>query len=182
MVDVVFKDDNKIQEMKDYLSKSSTHFGGSKFTKMLKGFNAEEVFELFSDDILKKLEVVTDYDAMASVFRAVPAEVQEKMWFNKNIQKILLGLGTTSDQELNEIIINKKFFSMQDLAKKSKQWKFYYNPVKLRALEVLLRYIKSQNIKEQLYYNQYFYMILLCSKKVPDSFYTMFDVEKLFNE
>ncbi|MGN1370935.1 MAG: hypothetical protein ACI4XM_01450 [Candidatus Coprovivens sp.] len=182
MVDVVFKDDTKIQEMKDYLSKSSTHFGGSKFTKMLKGFNAEEVFELFSDDILKKLEVVTDYDAMASVFRAVPAEVQEKIWFNKNIQKILLGLGTTSDQELNEIIINKKFFSMQDLAKKSKQGKFYYNPVKLRALEVLLRYIKSQNIKEQLYYNQYFYMILLCSKKVPDSFYTMFDVEKLFNE
>ena len=184
MVDMCINNEeiNKVQEMKDYLLKSPTHFGGAKFTRMMKELSSEEIIELFSEDVLRRLERVTDYDAMASVFRAVPAFVQEKMWESNHIQKILLGMGTTSDQELRQIISNKKFFSMQELSKRAKQGKFYYNPVKLRALEVLIRYIKSDNIKEQLHYNQYFHMIVLCSKKVPESFYTLVDVEKVFNK
>ena len=173
---------NKVQEMKAYLLKSPTHFGGAKFTRLMRELSNEEIIELFSDDVLKRLDRVIDYDAMSSVFRAVSSLVQEKMWDSVHIQKILLGMGTTSDQELREIIKNKKFFSMQELSKRAKQGKFYYNPVKLRALEVLIRYIKSDAIKEQLHYNQYFHMIVLCSKKVPDSFYTLLDVEKVFNE
>lgn len=173
---------NKVEEMKSYLLKSPTHFGGAKFTRMMRELSDEEITLLFSDDVLKRLERVIDYDAMASVFRAVPGCVQERMWESNHIQKILLGMGTTSDQELRQIISNKKFFSMQELSKRSKQGKFYYNPVKLRALEVLVRYIKSNKIKENLHYNQYFHMIVLCSKKVPESFYSLVDVEKVFNQ
>ena len=179
MVDVEI---NKVQEIKDYLLKSPTHFGGAKFTRMMRDLSNEEKIELFSDDILKRLERVVDYESMASVFRSVPVEVQELMWNSVHIQKVLLGIGTTSDQELRQIIINKKFFSMQELTKKDKKGKFYYNPTKLRALEVLLRYVKSPSILEQLHYNQYFHMIVLCGKKVPESFYTYLDEEKLFNE
>lgn len=179
MVDV---ETNKVQEIKDYLLKSPSHFGGSKFTKMMRELSNEEKIELFTEEIIKRLERVTDYESMASVFRAVPAEVQELMWDSVHIQKVLLGIGTTSDQELKQIILNKKFFSMQELAKKEKKGKFYYNPTKLRALEVLLRYVKSPNILEQLHYNQYFHMIMLCGKKVPESFYTYIDEERLFNE
>ena len=179
MVDV---ENNKLQEVKDYLLKSPTHFGGAKFTRMMRDLSNEEKIELFSDDILKRLERVIDYESMASVFRSVPIEVQELMWNSVHIQKILLGIGTTSDQELMQIIINKKFFSMQELTKKDKKGKFYYNPTKLRALEVLLRYVKSPSILEQLHYNQYFHMIVLCGKKVPESFYSYIDEEKLFNE
>ena len=120
---------------------------------MMRDLTNEEKIELFNDDILKRLERVTDYESMSSVFRAVPALIQELMWNSIHIQKILLGIGTTSDQELRQIIINKKFFSMQELSKKEKKGKFYYNPTKLRALEVLLRYVKSPSIIEQLYYN-----------------------------
>ena len=78
------------------------------------------------------------------------------------------------------LIRNKKFFSMQELEKKNKNKRFYYNPNKLRALQVLLRQIKSENIQRNLPYNKYFQMILLCSKKVPESFYSLIDVETTF--
>ena len=179
---MVLEEVNKVQEMKDYLLKSPTHFGGAKFTRMMKELSNDQIIDLFSEDVLKRLDRVVDYDAMASVFRAVPSEVQEKMWDSVHIQKILLGIGTTSDQELRQIITNKKFFSMQELSKRAKQGKFYYNPVKLRALEVLLRYFKSPKLIDDLHYNQYFHMIILCSKKVPESFYSWLDVEKVFNQ
>lgn len=179
MVDV---ETNKVLEMKKYLLKSPTHFGGAKFTKMMKEFSNEEISELFTDEVIKRLERVIDYDAMTSVFRAVPGDVQEKIWESVHCQKILLGMGTTSDQELRQIITNKKFFSMQELSKRAKQGKFYYNPAKLRALEVLLRYFKSENILNSLPSNQYFQMILLCSKKVPESFYRFIDEEIVFSE
>ena len=133
---------NNLDILRTHLLKSNSHFGGAKFTRMMKELSNDEIIELFSDDILKRLDRVADYDAMASVFRAVPAKVQERMWDSVHIQKILLGIGTISDQELRQIIVNKKFFSMQELSKRAKQGKFYYNPVKLRALEVLLRYFK----------------------------------------
>lgn len=173
---------NKVEEMRNHLLKSPTHFGGAKFTRMMKEFEDVEIIELFDDKVLKKLELVTDYNAMAAVFRVVPNEVQERIWDSIYCQKILLGFGTTSDQELRRLIVNKKFFSMQELTKRAKQGKFYYNPVKLRALEVLLRYFKSQKILDSLPSNQYFQMILLCSKKVPESFYKYISEEEVFNE
>lgn len=88
---------SKVQEIKDYLFKSPTHFGGAKFTKMMKELSNEEKIELFSNDLLKRLERVVDYETMSSVFRSVPGEVQEKMWDSIYIQKILLGMGTSSD-------------------------------------------------------------------------------------
>lgn len=173
---------NKVEEIRTYLLKSSTHFGGSKFTKMINGLSNEEQIEVFNEDVLRRLERIADYDVLASVFRVVPSLVQEKMWESNYIQKILLGMETVSDEKLKQLISNKNFFNMQELSKKDKQGRFCYTPVKLRALEVLIRYIKNDKIKEDLHYNQYFHMIMLCSKKVPDSFYTLVDVEKLFYE
>ena len=51
---MVLEEINKVQEMKDYLLKSPTHFGGAKFTKMMRELSNEEIIELFSDDVLKR--------------------------------------------------------------------------------------------------------------------------------
>ena len=83
MVDIEF---NKIQEIRNYLLKSSAHFGGAKFTRMMSDLTSEEKIKLFNDDILKRLERVTDYESMSSVFRAVPALIQELMWNSIHIQ------------------------------------------------------------------------------------------------
>lgn len=178
MVDV--EDKSKLYELRNHLLKSPTHFGGAKFTRMIRELSFEEQVELFDDEMLKRLERVVDYDSMASVFRAVPASVQEKMWESEYVQKILLGIGNYSLQTIKDTIARGKFFSFQELAKKQKNGKFHYNSVKLRALEVLMRYIKSPKIMEQLHYNQYFQMILLCSKKVPESIYGYINEELIF--
>lgn len=183
MVENNVEEINKVQEIKKYLLKSLSHFGGAKFTAMMKELSNEEKVELFNDrEVQKQVFKITDYEALASVFRSVPAEVQEIFWFNIPTQKVLLGLGTCSDQELRELIKTKKFFSFQELSKKDKKGKFYYNSVKLRALEVLLRYIKSPRIKEDLNHNEYYQMILLASKKVPDTLFNFVDIETLFAE
>lgn len=174
---------DKINEIKLYLGKSSSHFGGHKFTAMMKNLSNEEKIEVFSDsEVRKKMLQIINYDALSSVFRSVPSEIQEVLWENVDTQKVLLGLFTTSDEELIKLIKNKKFFNFQELVKKEKNGKFYYNSAKLRALEVLLRYVKSSKIIEDLTHNKYFQMILLCSKKVPDSLLAYVDVETLFNE
>lgn len=174
---------NKIEKLKDYLMKSSSHFGGSKFYHLTKDLTEEEKIELFSDEaILKRIYKLENYETVASVFRIVPAQIQDLMWANISTQKVLLGMGKVTDEELMQLIKNKKFFSMQELEKRNKNGKFYYNPNKLRALQVLLRQIKSENIQRDLPYNKYFQMILLCSKKVPESFYLLIDVETTFNQ
>ena len=174
---------NKVEELKGYLLKSNSHFGGSKFYHLTKELTEEEKIALFSDpSVLKRIYKLEDYDTVASVFRIVPAEIQDLMWENVPTQKILLGMGKVTDEELMQLVKNKKFFSMQELEKRNKNGRFYYNPNKLRALQVLLRQIKSVNIQSGLPYNKYFQIILLCSKKVPESFYTLIDVETTFNQ
>lgn len=171
---------DKVQELRKHLLKSPTHFGGAKFTRMIRELSNEEQIELFDKDVLKKLENVVSYDSMASVFRAVPDVVQEKMWESEYIQKILLGIGNFDIKTIKDYIVRGKFFYPNDIPKKHNNGKFYYSADKLRALEVLLRFIKSPKIIEQLHYNLYFQMILLCSKKVPESIYTYIDEELIF--
>lgn len=178
MVDINY---NKISELKDYLLRSNNHFKGAKFSNLMKELSNEEKNILFNDkDMIDRIFKIDDYDILAHIFRVVPGDIQEIMWGNIEIQKILLGIGKCSDEKLKELIVNKKFFNFQELAKKDKRGDFYYNPAKLRALKVLLRTVKSSKIIEQLSYNQYFQIILVCSKKVPDGFYKLIDVEKFF--
>ena len=102
----------------------------------------EEKIALFSDpSVLKRIYKLEDYDTVASVFRIVPAEIQDLMWENVPTQKILLGMGKVTDEELMQLVKNKKFFSMQELEKRNKNGRFYYNPNKLRALQVLLTHL-----------------------------------------
>ena len=60
--------------------------------------------QIFNDD--GKLE---DYDTVASVFRIVPAEIQDLMWENVPTQKILLGMGKVTDEELTENSFDVEF-------------------------------------------------------------------------
>ena len=175
-------DVNKIQEIKEYLVRSVSHFGGAKFTSIMKTLTENEKDVLFSDnEILKKLYKLEDYDSLASVFRAVPASIQELLFSNIHSQKVLLGIGTCEDEDLIKIIKNKKFFNFQDLDKRNKSGKFYYTPAKLRALSVLFRHIKSSDIFENLVTNKYFQMIMLFCKKVSDEFYKYINVEAFFH-
>ncbi len=184
MVDVNKQEINyeKVKEMKDYLIKSTNHFGGHKFTAMMKEFSPEEKYLIFSDpEILKRVYLIVNYDTLASVFRSVPADIQDLIWANETSQKVLLGIGTTQELQVLYKIKQHKFFSESELPKKDKRKEFYYNATKLRALDVLLRYVKSPNIIKDLHINRYFHMILMCSKKVPDSMYSLVNVEELFN-
>ncbi len=173
----------RVKEIKAYLLKSSSHFGGHRFTSIIKEFNNEEKILLFSTpEILRRIYSIEDYDILTSIFRSVPAEIQELIWANISSQKILLGIGTVNDQQIYNKIKNKKFFTEKEMPKKNKRGEFYYSAVKLRALEVLLRYVKTPKIFEELHSNEYFKAILLCSKKVPESLYQYLDVEKMFHE
>ena len=40
---MVLEEVNKVQEMKDYLLKSPTHFGGAKFTRMMKELSNDQI-------------------------------------------------------------------------------------------------------------------------------------------
>ena len=177
MVDV---NTGKIQEIKKLLSNSSVYFNKNEFIKIMQEFNEDEIISFFDDEMIKYLEKIDSYDILSYIFRVVPSTVQELIWSIIYCKKILLGLGTASDEELEQAIINKKFFNMQVLPKKERNGKFCYNPIKLRALEVLFKHIKSQNILDSLVNDKYFYMILLCCKKVSDNFYDYVNVRDLF--
>ena len=93
-------EENKVEQLRTHLLKSSTHFGGAKFSRMVREFSEEEKLDLFSrPEILKRIFMLENYDTVASVFRAVPAEIQELMWENIFTQKILLGMEKTTDEK-----------------------------------------------------------------------------------
>ena len=105
---MVLENVNKLLEIKEYLIRSSSHFGGSKFYHLTKDLTEEEKIELFSDqDILKRIYKLENYDTVASVFRIVPAAIQDLMWANVETQKILLGMGKVTDEELMLLIQTK---------------------------------------------------------------------------
>ncbi len=183
MVDVETKEINyqKVEEMKEYLLKSPNHFGGHRFTAMMKEFSQEEKQLIFNDPrVMKRVHLIVDYDTLASVFRSVPADIQELIWANEVSQKVLLGIGVAQEVQVLYKIKQHKFFAEKEMPKKEKRNEFYFNGPKLRALDVLLRYVKSPNIIKDLHTNKYFHMILMCSKKVPDSMYSSLNVEELF--
>ena len=61
MVDV---EENKLEQLKDYLLRSISHFGGSKFYQLTKDLTEEERITLFSDnEVLKRIYKIEDYDA-----------------------------------------------------------------------------------------------------------------------
>ena len=174
---------NNLDILRTHLLKSNSHFGGAKFSRMVREFSDEDKIKLFSDpQILKRVFQLENYDAVAAVFRAVPAEIQDLMWDNVFTQKILLGMEKTSDDKLIELIKRNKFFLANEPDNKKYVGKFYYGPSKLRALQVLLRFIKSDKIISDLPFNKYFQMILLCCYKVPESFYSEIDIETTFQQ
>lgn len=176
-------EENKVEQLRIHLLKSSTHFGGAKFSRMVREFSEEEKLDLFGrPEILKRIFMLENYDTVASVFRSVPAKIQELMWENVYTQKILLGMEKTTDEKLIDLIKRNKFFLANEPDHKKMVGKFYYGPTKLRALQVLLRFIKSEKIINDLPYNKYFQMILLCCYKVPESFYNEIDIETTFHE
>lgn len=180
MVEVV---ENRVESLKTHLLKSSSHFGGAKFFRLINEFAEEEKLELFGDKrVLNKIYKLENYDAITAVFRLAPASIQDLMWENNSTQKILLGMEKISDEYLFELKKRKKFFLANEPDRKKYVGKFYYGPNKLRALQVLLRYVKSDKIFDQLSYNKYFHMILLWCDKVPDSFYGVIDVKKTFEQ
>lgn len=175
---------NNLELLKTHLLKSNSHFGGAKFSRMTRNFSDEEKIKLFGDpQILKRIFQLENYDVVAAVFRVVPAEIQELMWDNIFTQKILLGMEKVSDEKLIDLIKRNKFFLANEPVNNQKMvGKFYYGPAKLRALQVLLRFVKSEKIIHNLPYNKYFQMILLCCYKVPESFYSEIDIETTFHE
>ena len=57
---------NKVEELKGYLLKSNSHFGGSKFYHLTKELTEEEKIALFSDpSVLKRIYKLEDYEEVS---------------------------------------------------------------------------------------------------------------------
>lgn len=164
-----------------YIEELLKDFKSSKFSRIFKTLSKEEKRYILSNEkILEEIRKVRGYEFLNMIFRNASADVQEMIWNIPECQKSLLGFGKFSKEVILDSIRKKKFFNHNDLPKKNQKQEFYYSAVKLRELEVFLRYIKSPKILESLPDNYYFQMIILCSKKVPNSILNYVNVNRLF--
>lgn len=97
-----------------------------------------------------------DVNTINSIFRNANANMQNKLWTNDKIQRILI-LGTT----------NLDSFTCTEQT--------------IRNLENLNKVIKSQAIKDQIYCNKYFIYIVMKSDKIENRFFSSFDLRRVFD-
>ncbi len=163
------------------LTKSYT-YEKKKIYEILKKLTPEEIEAIFyNDNVFNNILKINDYDFLFMIFRMVPASVQEKIWSYPKLQKLLLGLGSYSDDVLLEKAMANKFFYDKHLEKKDKRGEFYFSKEKVRNVELFLRSIKSEKILNDLVNNKYYQLIIFCSKKLPKAVLQRINIEELFN-
>lgn len=174
-------DDLKIENMK-YKLKKGPYIEKKKLYPILKDATEEEIDEVFSDsDILDRIIHSKDDSIISMVFRYGGVKTQEAIWSDSKCQKILFGIGFTSDEELFKLIEENKFYHSTELEKKKKNGKFYFSKERMRIFELFMKTIKSKKILDSLTSNTYFQMIILFSKKTPSSVVSKINIPELFN-
>ena len=152
------------------LSKMYNYFNNKLAFKILDKMTEEEKKYVLSmksveDTILK----IRDKEVLKSIFRKVPAFFQEKMFENEETQALLL--------------MPKNNLKVKDFLRKYNEVNFIFNEKDARVLEVFLRTIKSNKIKNQLPYNKLFQKIIaVCTPKVNPYFLKGINEVELFKQ
>lgn len=126
-----------------------------KLINTLKKLTDEQIDIMVDSSVI---EFISDLDVntINSIFRNANANMQNKLWTNDKIQRILI-LGTTN---LDSFISTEQT---------------------IRNLENLNKVIKSQAIKDQIYCNKYLIYIVMKSDKIENRFFNSFDLKKIFD-
>lgn len=130
-------------------------YKNKKLINTLKKLTDEQIDIMVDSSVI---EFISDLDVITinSIFRNANANMQNKLWTNDKIQRILI-LGTTN---LDSFISTEQT---------------------IRNLENLNKVIKSQAIKDQIYCNKYLIYIVMKSDKIENRFFNSFDLKKVFD-
>lgn len=123
-----------------------------KLINTLKKLTDEQINTIVDSSVIEFISNLND-NIINSIFRNSNAIMQNKLWSNDKIQKILI-LGTLN---LNNFVCTEQT---------------------IRNLENLNKVIKSQTIKEQIYSNKYFIYIIMNVKKIENRFFNSYDLKK----
>ena len=126
-----------------------------KLINTLKKLTDEQIDIMVDSSVIEFISVL-DVNTINSIFRNANANMQNKLWTNDKIQRILI-LGTTN---LDSFISTEQT---------------------IRNLEFLNKVIKSQAIKDQIYCNKYLIYIVMKSDKIENRFFNSFDLKKVFD-
>ena len=126
-----------------------------RIINIFKKITYEEIKMLIDSSVLEFISTL-DSNTVNSLFRNSNALMQNKLWENDNIQRMII-LGNRN--------INN--FNCDDQV--------------IRNLENLNKVIKSQPIKRQLYNNKYFITIIMLSIKIENRFFHSYDIKKVFD-
>ena len=130
-------------------------YKAKKLINTLKKLTDEQIDIMVDSSVIEFISNL-DVNTINSIFRNANANMQNKLWTNDKIQRILI-LGTTN---LDSFISTEQT---------------------IRNLENLNKVIKSQAIKDQIYCNKYLIYIVMKSDKIENRFFNSFDLKKVFD-
>lgn len=129
-------------------------YNNKKFINILKELTDEQINILIDSDIVELISLF-NANTINSIFRNSNATMQNKLWTNDTIQRILI-LGTTNIDS------------------------FVCTQQTIRNLQNLKKVIKSQAIKKQIFKNKYFLMVVMYGNKIEPIFFHSYDIKKVF--
>lgn len=126
-----------------------------KLISIIKKLTDEQIYSYIDTNVIEFISTL-DSNTINSIFRNSSAIMQNKLWSNDNIQKILI-LGTLNTNN------------------------FVCTEQTIRNLENFNKVIKSQTIKKQIYHNKYFISVVIYGNKIENRFFHSYDLKKVFN-
>jgi len=136
--------------------KNTKTYKNKNFINKLKNLTDEQINIIVDSSVIDFISTL-DVNTINSIFRNSNATMQNKLWTNDKIQKILI-YGTINQ---NNYINNEQA---------------------IRNIENLNKVIKSQTIKKQIYKNKYFISTIINTKKIENRFFHSYDLKKVFEE
>lgn len=135
-----------LTEIKTYKNK--------KIMNTLKEMTEHELRAILDSSILEFISSL-DKEIVHYIFRNSNATMQNILWENDTIQRILI-LNTKPSE------------------------KFIYSKETIRALEKLNKEIKSQAIRKKIYHNEYFLSIIMMENRIENRFFYSYNLQKVF--
>ncbi len=129
-------------------------YKNKKITNILKRIDDEEINLLIDSSVVEFISTL-DGDTINSLFKNSGSSLQNKLWNNDLIQKVLI-------------------FGKKDITN------LHWDEQVIRNLENLNKIIKSQSIKKQMYTNKYFITALTSAIKIENRFFHSYDINKVF--
>ena len=126
-----------------------------KFITKLTKLTDEQINIIVDKGIVEFISTL-DSHTINYLFRNSSSVMQNKLWSNNNIQKILF----FSNLNIDNLICNEQT---------------------IRNIENLNGVIKSQSIKKQIYNNKYFLHAIIKTNKIENRFFHSYDIKKVFD-